>query len=83
MTSLLPVKQFYIEPAEIVEIIMRSLSLNMRNEGEIVRILIAFADNIRPYIWTTFLFQTSLLGEIDFIRAKAFAWHQFNSIKPY
>lgn len=74
-------KTVYIEPAEIVEINNEIIELEYEERREIVRILIAFADNIRPYI-DDLLVSNQLLGEIDFIRAKALLGNQFNSIKP-
>jgi DNA mismatch repair protein MutS2 len=74
-------KTVYIEPAEIVEINNEIIELEYEERREIVRILIAFADNIRPYI-DDLLVSNQLLGEIDFIRAKALLGNQLNSIKP-
>ncbi len=74
-------KTVYIEPEEIVEINNDIVELEYEERREIVRILIAFADNIRPYIDD--LLETNIfLGDIDFIRAKALLGNQLNSIKP-
>ena len=74
-------KTVYIEPAEIVEINNEIIELEYEERREIVRILISFADNIRPYI-DDLLVSNQFLGEIDFIRAKALLGNQLNSIKP-
>ena len=74
-------KTVYIEPAEIVEINNEIVELEYEERREIVRILITFADNIRPYI-DDLLVSNQFLGEIDFIRAKALLGNLLNSIKP-
>jgi len=74
-------KTVYIEPEEIVEINNDIVELEYEERREIVRILIAFADNIRPYI-DDLLDTNIFLGEIDFIRAKASLGNQLNSINP-
>ncbi len=74
-------KTVYIEPSEIVEINNEIVELEYEERREIVRILIAFADNIRPYI-DDLIISNQFLGEIDFIRAKALLGNQLNSIKP-
>jgi DNA mismatch repair protein MutS2 len=74
-------KTVFIEPAEIVEINNEIVELEYEERREIVRILIAFADNIRPYI-DDLLLSNRFLGEIDFIRSKALLGNQLNSVKP-
>ena len=74
-------KTVFIEPEEIVEINNEIVELEYEERREIVRILIAFADNIRPYI-DDLILSNQFLGEIDFIRAKALLGNQLNSIKP-
>ena len=74
-------KTVFIEPAEIVEINNEIVELEYEERREIVRILISFADNIRPYI-DDLIISNQFLGEIDFIRAKALLGNQLNSIKP-
>ena len=74
-------KTVYIEPAEIVELNNDIIELEYDERREIVRILISLADEIRPYIEELIL-SNDFLGEIDFIRAKAFLGVQLGSIKP-
>lgn len=74
-------KTVYVEPEEIVEINNDIIELEYEEKREIVRILTAFAGNIRPYI-DELLDTNVFLGEIDFIRAKALLGIQLNSIKP-
>lgn len=63
-------KTIYIEPAEIVEANNRIRELQMEERREITRILISAADAIRPHI-DDMLGSYELLGEMDFIHAKA------------
>jgi DNA mismatch repair protein MutS2 len=74
-------KTVFIEPEEIVEINNDLVELEYAEKREIVKILIAFADNIRPYI-DDLLISDSFLGEIDFLRAKALFGNHLHSIKP-
>ncbi|MCJ7447863.1 MAG: Smr/MutS family protein [Bacteroidales bacterium] len=74
-------KTVFIEPEEIVEMNNDIVELEYEEKREIVRILTAFADNIRPYI-DDLLESNVFLGEIDFLRAKALLGNHFNSIKP-
>ena len=74
-------KTVFIEPEEIVEINNDLIELEYEEKREIVRILTAFADDIRPYI-DELLEVNSFLGEIDFIRAKALLGNHLHSIKP-
>lgn len=74
-------KTVFIEPEEIVEINNDLIELEYEERREIVRILTAFADNIRPYI-DDLLESNVFLGEIDFIRAKALLGNQLHSISP-
>jgi DNA mismatch repair protein MutS2 len=74
-------KTVYIEPEEIVEINNDIIELEYEEKREIVRILTAFADNVRPYI-DDLLESNLFLGEIDFIRAKSLLGNHLNSIKP-
>lgn len=74
-------KTVFIEPEEIVEINNDIVELEYEEKREIVRILMSFADNIRPYI-DELLESNIFLGEIDFIRSKAILGNHLNSIKP-
>ncbi len=74
-------KTVFIEPEEIVELNNNIIELEYEEKREIVKILTAFADNIRPYI-DDLLESNAFLGEIDFLRAKAMLGNYFNSIKP-
>jgi DNA mismatch repair protein MutS2 len=60
----------FIEPAEIVEINNEIRELEYAERREIIRILIAFTDTLRPAI-DELIRHYQFLGEIDFIRAKA------------
>ncbi len=74
-------KTVFIEPEEIVEMNNEIVELEYEERREIVRILTAFADNVRPYI-DDLLEANLFLGEIDFIRSKAILGNRLNSIKP-
>ncbi len=74
-------KTVFIEPEEIVEINNDIIELEYEEKREIVRILTAFADNIRPYI-DELIESNVFLGKIDFIRAKALLGNQIHSIRP-
>lgn len=74
-------KTVFIEPEEIVEINNDLVELEYEEKREIVRILTAFADSIRPYI-DDLLETNEFLGEMDFLRAKALIGNHLQSIKP-
>ena len=63
-------KTIYIEPAEIVEANNRIRELQMDERREIIRILTAVSDAIRPSI-DDMLASYDVAGELDFIHAKA------------
>ncbi|MDE6198072.1 MAG: Smr/MutS family protein [Muribaculaceae bacterium] len=63
-------KTFFIEPAEVVEANNRLRELAIEEKREIVRILTALADTIRPEI-DPLLDGFDILGTFDFIHAKA------------
>lgn len=63
-------KTVYIEPAEIVEANNRMRELQMEERREITRILVGVADELRPNV-DNMLANLLLLGEFDFIHAKA------------
>jgi DNA mismatch repair protein MutS2 len=74
-------KTVFVEPEEIVEMNNDIVELEYEEKREIVRILTALADNIRPYI-DDLLDANLFLGDIDFIRAKALLGNRLQSIKP-
>ena len=74
-------KTVFIEPEEIVEINNDIIELEYEEKREIVKILTALADNIRPYI-DDLIEAGVFLGEIDFMRAKASVGNHLHSIKP-
>jgi DNA mismatch repair protein MutS2 len=71
----------YVEPAEVVEINNEIRELEIAEIREIIKILIAFTDAIRPYI-DDLLASYDFLGTIDFIRAKALFALRINAGKP-
>lgn len=74
-------KTVFIEPEEIVGINNDIIELEYEEKREIVKILVLFADNIRPYI-DDLLASNHFLGEIDFLRAKALFGNYHKSIIP-
>lgn len=74
-------KTVFIEPADVVELNNEIIELEHEERREIVRILIALADNLRPYI-DDLAGNYSFMGEIDFIRAKAILGNRLESIMP-
>ena len=71
----------YIEPAELVAINNAIRELFFAEQREIVKILVAFADFLRPHI-PELILAFDFLGSIDFIRAKALFAIKINAIKP-
>lgn len=63
-------KTFFIEPGEVVELGNEQRELEIDERREIVRILIETADNMRPVL-PELLHTFDILGQLDFIRAKA------------
>ncbi|MFO7852893.1 MAG: endonuclease MutS2 [Bacteroidota bacterium] len=74
-------KTVYIEPSEIVNLNNQIKDLEYAEKREIIKILIEFADRIRPYI-DDLLVAYDIMGEFDLIRAKALLGHRLGSIKP-
>jgi DNA mismatch repair protein MutS2 len=74
-------KTSFIEPAEVVELNNDLKELEYAERREIVKILVSFADEIRPYI-EDLLFTYDFLGEIDFLRAKALFGIEINGVQP-
>jgi DNA mismatch repair protein MutS2 len=71
----------YVEPAEVVELNNEIRELEIAEVREIIKILIAFTDSIRPYI-DDLLITYDFLGTMDFIRAKALFALQIHAGKP-
>ncbi|MDR1762592.1 MAG: Smr/MutS family protein [Dysgonamonadaceae bacterium] len=74
-------KTVFIEPQEVVEANNLIRELESEEKREIIRILTAFSDSIRPEIpdiLNSYLF----LAEIDFIRAKALFANEIQAIMP-
>ena len=74
-------KTVYIEPAEIVNLNNQIIELEYAEKREIIKILVDFADRIRPYI-DDLLLSYDILGDIDLVRAKAILGRRLGSIKP-
>ncbi|MDL2215251.1 endonuclease MutS2 [Dysgonomonas sp. OttesenSCG-928-M03] len=74
-------KTVFIEPAEVVEANNRVRELESEERREIVKILIAFTDIIRP-LTPDILQSYDFLAWIDFIRAKARFSLDINAIHP-
>lgn len=75
-------KTYFIEPSEIVEANNRLRELQIDERREITRILITLADTLRPEI-DGMLESFGLLGEFDFIHAKARYAVQINAAMPH
>ncbi len=74
-------KTVFIEPSEVVELNNEITELEHQEMREIVRILTALADTIRPYI-DELEENCGFLAEIDFMRAKALFGNRLNCIMP-
>ncbi|MGM0666629.1 MAG: endonuclease MutS2 [Bacteroidota bacterium] len=74
-------KTVYIEPAEIVNLNNQIIELEYAEKREIIKILMDFADRIRPYI-DDLLLSYDVVGEIDMVRAKARLGRRLGSVKP-
>lgn len=74
-------KTIFIEPAEVVEANNRIRELESEERKEIIRILTSFSNSIRPYI-PEILESYEFLGEIDFIRSKAYFALECKAIRP-
>lgn len=74
-------KTSYIEPSEIVETNNEIRELEYAERREIIRILLDFTAQIRPYINDLFL-AYEFMAKIDFIRAKAMFAIQVKAILP-
>ena len=74
-------KTAFIEPSEVVELNNAIRELEYAEKREIVKILVAFAGDIRPYL-DELMLQYEFLGRIDFLRAKALLANKMKAIKP-
>lgn len=74
-------KTVYIEPAEVVEVNNRIRELQMEERREILRILAEVASQLRPHA-PEMLDSLNVLGEIDFIQAKARYASSVNATMP-
>jgi DNA mismatch repair protein MutS2 len=72
----------YIEPAEIFELNNEIRELENAEIREIIKILTVFADFLRPHI-ENLLHAYHILGEIDFIRARAKFAIEVNGRLPF
>ena len=63
-------KTAFVEPLEVMELESEIQELHGEEEREIERILIEFSDFLRPYV-PDLLVAAELVGELDFIMAKA------------
>ncbi|MDR3184344.1 MAG: Smr/MutS family protein [Prevotellaceae bacterium] len=74
-------KTVFIEPIEVVELNNEIKELQHAEQREIVKILRAFTDFLRPYL-QDIRQAAGFLGEIDFIRAKAQLAHRMAAVMP-
>ena len=74
-------KTVFIEPEEVVEANNRIRELEADERREVMRILVAFTDSIRPEI-PSILESYAFMAQIDFIRAKARLTIDFDACKP-
>lgn len=74
-------KTVFIEPEVVVEANNRVRELESEERREIIRILTAFTNTVRPLV-PDILFSYEFLAEIDFIQAKALFAEQIKAIKP-
>lgn len=74
-------KTVFIEPEELVEVNNRIRELENEERREIIRILVAFTDRIRPER-EGILFLLDFLGDLDFLFAKARLASTWSAIRP-
>ncbi|MDU1889447.1 MAG: endonuclease MutS2 [Dysgonomonas sp.] len=74
-------KTVFIEPAEVVEANNHIRELESEERREIIKILVAFTDILRPLV-PDIMQSYEFLAEIDFIRAKAAFAIDIDAIKP-
>ena len=75
-------KTVFIEPAEVVEANNHVRELEIEERREIVRILTAFTDTLRPHT-SDIAASYDFLAQIDFIRAKALFAIDINATMPH
>jgi len=71
----------FIEPMEVVELNNSIRELEFAEQREIVKILVAMSDFLRPY-YEDISFAGEIISEIDFIRAKAYYAIEINAGIP-
>lgn len=74
-------KTYFIEPAEIVEANNRVRELRIEERREIIRILTEVANELRPHA-DSILYNSEILGDFDFIHAKASYANEINGTLP-
>ncbi len=74
-------KTLYVEPAEVVEANNRIRELEGEERQEIIRILTAISNLIRPEV-DDMLTSYEFLGEVDFLQAKVRFAHEIDGIVP-
>ena len=74
-------KTVFVEPTEVVEANNRIRELEREERREIIRILTAFSDEVRPHV-EDMLGAYDFLGLIDFIRAKARVAEDIGGYEP-
>ncbi|MDR0737910.1 MAG: Smr/MutS family protein [Prevotellaceae bacterium] len=74
-------KTVFIEPIEVVELNNEIKELQYAEQREIIKILRAFTDFLRPYL-PDVLLAADFLGEMDFIKAKAQLAHRMAAVMP-
>jgi len=71
----------YIEPTEVFELRNSIREIELAEKREIIRILIEFADDLRPSI-PMLKDSNDFLGRLDFLRAKALLAIETGSMRP-
>ena len=74
-------KTVYVEPTEVVEANNRIRELESEERREIIRILTAFANEIRPYV-DDMLGSYKFMAKIDLLYAKTELAKEMNAIEP-
>lgn len=74
-------KTVFIEPSEVVEANNRVRELENEERREVIKILTAFTNNLRPHV-SDIVQSYEFLATIDFIRAKALFSIELGAIKP-